>query len=534
MHSIVVALLFVLCLLSTAIQAHPSTSAPDSTSNTLLSSCLLSKGIKNFSYQSNSPSSPFNKQLTFSIQNLRYSLPSTPKPAIIIFPLSKYQLQQAILCLRQRSLTIRVRSGGHSYEGLSYTTSYRTPFGLIDLSNLNLVQVDPTSATAWFESGATLGEIYYNVAAKSNGTLGFTAGSCATVGSGGHISGGGFGLLSRKYGLAADNILDVIFIDPNGRILNRSMMDEDVFWALRGGGGGSWGVVYAWKLQLVPVPNRVTWFTISHSGPIKLLANLVHKWQFVAPNLPKEFYLSTDISGSEDGNGSVSFTGLYLGSKWSAFSILTDRYPELMISESNLEEMSWIDSVVQAAGLNSVSDLRNRSTNSKNFFKAKSDYVQTPISKEGLIGAMKILAKEPSAYIICDPYGGAMARIGSKDLPFPHRAGNLFSIQYLIDWTKAEEGMADRYIAWLRDFYAYMGSFVSNNPRAAYVNYLDLDLGTNNWTTSTSSTVDDAKHARLWGDAYFLWNYDRLVRAKTKIDPENVFNNEQSIPPLPE
>ncbi|KAF3325200.1 berberine bridge enzyme [Carex littledalei] len=98
----------------------------------------------------------------------------------------------------------------YSYEGLSYTTSisysYHTPFGIIDLTNLNRVEVDYSSATAWVEAGATVGEIYYNVAVKSNGTLGFTAGSCATVGSGGHISGGGFGVLSRKYGLAADNV----------------------------------------------------------------------------------------------------------------------------------------------------------------------------------------------------------------------------------------------------------------------------------------------------------------------------------------
>ncbi|XP_078173967.1 berberine bridge enzyme-like D-2 [Carex rostrata] len=523
MHSIAVALLF-LSLLPTTIRAHP---------NTLLSSCLLSEGIKNFTYRSNSSSSQFIEQLTFSIQNLRYSLPSNPKPVIIIFPLSEYQLQHTILCLGQSSLTIRVRSGGHSYEGLSYTTSYHTPFGIIDLTNLNRVQVDPSSATAWVEAGATVGEIYYNVAVTSNGTLGVTAGSCATMGSGGHISGGGFGLLSRKYGLAADNVLDVIFIDPNGRVLNRSLMDEDVFWAVRGGGGGSWGVVYAWKLKLVPVPNQVTYFSISKSGPIEPMADLVLKWQYVGPSLPDEFYLSTVISGSEDGNGSVSFTGLYLGPKGSAFSILSKRYPELPITESNLEEMSWIESAVQAAGLKSVLDLRNRSTSSKSFFKAKSDYVKIPISKKGLIGAIKILTKEPSAYIICDPYGGAMARIGGRDLPFPHRAGNLFSIQYYVGWTKTEEGMADRYIAWLRDFSAYMGSFVSTNPRAAYVNYLDLDLGTNNWTDSTSGTVDDVNHARLWGNAYFLWNYDRLVRAKTKIDPENVFNNEQSIPPLP-
>ncbi|KAF3325489.1 reticuline oxidase-like protein [Carex littledalei] len=519
-------------LLPAAIQAQPNRSTIDSTSNFPLSSCLLSKNIKNFTYRSNSSSSQYMQLLTFSIQNLRYSLPSTPKPDIIIFPFSEHQLQHSILCLRQSSLTIRVRSGGHSYEGLSYTTSYQNPFGIIDMTNLNRVQVDPSSATAWVEAGATVGEIYYNVAVKSNGTLGFTAGTCATVGSGGHISGGGFSILSRKYGLAADNVLDVIFIDPNGRVLNRSLMDEDVFWAIRGGGGGSWGVVYKWKLQLVSVPNQVTWFNIYKSGLIEPLADLVHKWQYVGPSLPDEFFLRTVISGLEDGNGSVSFAGLYLGPKGSAFSILSERYPELRISESDLEEMSWIESVVKAAGLNSVSDLRNRSTNTKNFFKAKSDYVQSPISKEGLIGAIKFLTKEPNAYIICKPYGGAMARIGGRELPFPHRAGNLFNIQYMIDWTKANEGMKDTYIAWLRDFYAYMGSFVSKNPRAAYVNYLDLDLGTNNWTTGTSSTVDDLNHARLWGNAYFLWNYDRLVRAKTKIDPENVFNNEQSIPPL--
>ncbi|XP_078173990.1 berberine bridge enzyme-like D-2 [Carex rostrata] len=526
-------LIFFLFLLSTTIQAQPQTNTSYNTSKAMLSNCLLYRGIGNFSFPSNSLSSPFTHFLSSSIQNLRFSLPSTPKPAVIIFPLSRQQLQHAVLCLRQSSLTIRVRSGGHSYEGLSYTVSHRTPFGLIDLTNLNRVQVDPGSATAWVESGATLGEIYYSVAVESNGTLGFTAGSCSTVGSGGHISGGGFGLLSRKYGLAADNVLDLVLIGPDGRALNRSLMDEDVFWAVRGGGGGSWGVIYAWKLQLVPVPNRVTWFTISQSGPIEPLASLVHKWQYVAPNLPDEFYVSTTISGSEDGNGSVFFTGLYLGPRESAFSILGDTYPELRIGQSDLQEMSWIESVVKAAGLNSISDLRNRSKNTKSFFKAKSDYVQSPISKESLNETMLRLTKELGARVQFDPYGGAMARIGGRDLPFPHRAGNLFSIQYLIYWTKEEESMENRYIAWLRDFYAYMGSFVSKNPRATYVNYLDLDLGTNNWTVVGNGTVDEVKHARTWGDAYFLWNYDRLVRAKTKIDPENVFNNAQSIPPLP-
>jgi FAD binding domain/Berberine and berberine like len=535
MNSTIVFLLFLVSLFSITNQAQQEANTPYNTSKAVLSHCLLSRGMENYSFpSSNSLSSRFTKFLDSSIQNLRFSRPSTLKPTVIIFPFSKYQLQHAVLCLRQSSLTIRVRSGGHSYEGLSYTVSQHTPFGLIDLRSLNRVQVDPSSPTAWVESGATLGEIYYNVAVKSNGSLGFTAGSCSTVGSGGHISGGGFGLLSRKYGLAADNVLDVVMIAPDGRVLNRNTMDEDIFWAIRGGGGGSWGVVYAWKLQLVPVPNRVTLFTVLQSGPIEPLASLVHKWQYIAPNLPDEFYLSTTISGSKDGNGLVLFRGLYLGPKGNALSILIERYPQLLINESDVEEISWIESVVKVASLNSISELTNRSTNSKRFFKAKSDYVQSPISKEGLIGAMMILTKEPSAYIQFDPYGGAMARIGGRDLPFPHRVGNLFSIQYILYWTKSEERMESRYIAWLRDFYAYMGSFVSKNPRAAYVNYLDLDLGINNRSIFVaSSALDEIKYARRWGDAYFLWNYDRLVRAKTKIDPENVFNNAQSIPPLP-
>ena len=79
-----------------------------------------------------------------------------------------------------------------------------------------------------------------------------------------------------------------------------------------------------------------------------------------------------------------------------------------------------------------------------------------------------------------------------------------------------------------------MAPHVSKDPRAAYVNYLDLDLGTNNWTASVggSSEAAVARARSSWGVAYFGDNFNRLVRAKTAVDPGNVFNNAQSIPPL--
>ncbi|KAF0891995.1 hypothetical protein E2562_012477 [Oryza meyeriana var. granulata] len=111
--------------------------------------------------------------LNFSIQNLRFKLPAlgVPRPAAVELPGSRSELQRAVLCARDASLRIRVRSCGNSYEGLSYTVDddgARVRFVVIDLMRMNRVRVDAALATAWVESGPTLGELYYAVAAASS------------------------------------------------------------------------------------------------------------------------------------------------------------------------------------------------------------------------------------------------------------------------------------------------------------------------------------------------------------------------------
>ena len=101
---------------------------------------------------------------------------------------------------------------------------------------------------AWVQAGAILGELYTKIAEKSK-TLAFPAGICSTVGAGGHISGGGYGNLIRKHELSVDHVVDAQFVDVNGKILNRSSMGEDLFWAIRGGGGASFGVILSYTIK---------------------------------------------------------------------------------------------------------------------------------------------------------------------------------------------------------------------------------------------------------------------------------------------
>jgi hypothetical protein len=128
--------------------------------------------------------------------------------------------------------------------------------------------------------------------------------------------------------------------------------------------------------------------------------------------------------------------------------------------------------------------------------------------------------------MIADPYGGKISSFPESATPFPHRGGVLYSIQYMNFWSAATDGSA--HTKWLKDFYAFMAPYVSQNPREAYVNYRDLDLGENVLVGNVTSY-----HAgKVWGEKYYKGNFLRLAMAKGEVDPDDYFRSEQSIPPL--
>ncbi|KAL2494175.1 FAD-binding Berberine family protein [Forsythia ovata] len=485
--------------------------------------------ISNIVYTPNNTS--YSSILNFSIQNLRFTSETTPKPLVIVTPVHESQIQPVIYCAKENGMQIRVRSGGHDYEGLSYASE--VPFVILDLFNLREISVDAENKTAWVQAGSTIGELYYRIAEKSQ-TLGFPAGVCPTVGTGGHFSGGGYGALLRKYGLAADNIIDARIVDVNGRILDRISMGEDLFWAIRGGGGASFGVILAWKIQLVDVPEKVTVFTIDKTLD-QNATNIVHRWQYIAHKFDEDLFiriLIRRVNSSEDSKRTIqaTFQSQFLGGVNRLLPLMQRSFPELGLQREDCTEMSWIESILYFAGfpIESRDVLLNRTQPNVRYFKAKSDYVQKPISKNGLEGIWKLFFEEEAeeAEMILSPYGGRMDEISESAIPFPHRAGNLYKIQHLVYWEEEEVEATQNYINWIRKLYSYMALYVSRFPRAAYINYRDLDIGVNN-NGNTSYA-----QASIWGIKYFKNNFNRLVQVKTKVDPANFFRNEQSIPPL--
>ncbi|KAJ4702900.1 cannabidiolic acid synthase-like [Melia azedarach] len=475
--------------------------------------------------------SSYSSVLKSSIQNFRFLTPNTPKPQVIVTPLHVSHVQAIIKCSQNHGLEIRIRSGGHDFEGLSYVSS--VPFAIVDLINMSSITVDAEEKTAWVQSGATLSQLYYRIAEKSK-TLAFPAGMCPTIGIGGHLSGGGYGFMLRKFGLAADNIVDARIIDVKGRLLDRKSMGEDLFWAIRGGGGGNFGVVLAWKLKLVTVPSTVTTFTV-----VRTLAQnatkIIQKWQYVASKLPDDLFIDVVLlrigNSSIEGNTTMAavFQSLFLGGIDRLLPLMQQSFPELGLVKEDCTEMSWIQSVLHYAGFqtgDSLEVLLSRNSSTKGFFKIKSDYVKEPIPEYVFQGIYdKFYEKErQSAFIVFIPYGGKMSEIPEPELPFPHRAGNLFKILYGVAW--GDDGASQRHIDWIRRLYSYMTPHVSKNPREAYMNYRDLDIGSNNKGPTSF------KQASIWGKKYFKNNFNRLAHVKTIVDPGNFFKHEQSIPPL--
>jgi hypothetical protein len=334
---------------------------------------------------------------------------------------------------RSNNLPFALRSGGHCYEGFSQSSSV-----VIDTRMISTVTVDTKTNTASIGAGASLGEVYKAIAPHG---LALPAGSCPTVGVSGHVLGGGFGWLGRRYGLACDNLLSVDLVDPQGKQVHAdAKQNADLFWACRGGGGGSFGVATGYRFQLHPVKNvlvfQIDWPPLA----VDRAAAVMKTWQAWAPHAPST--ITSNLLITRHAGGSINLRSS--GQSTGTLAQLRSQLKELSASP-RIESKSYLDAIDYfAGGWDYVSAP----------MKGKSDYVTSPLSAEGLSTLMQQISGKTDIYVICDSYGGAVADTAVGATAFAHRAGTLFCIQYGSDWTN-EADTAQR-LADIRQLYAAM------------------------------------------------------------------------------
>ncbi|WP_373921149.1 FAD-binding oxidoreductase [Rossellomorea marisflavi] len=172
-------------------------------------------------------------------------------PLVIVYCVEKQDVANAVRWARKRCVPIRIRSGGHHYEGYSTGNCVL----VIDISRLNRLGLDREKNLLRMEAGAKNTAVYDFVG--SNGYA-FPGGTCPTVGVSGFTLGGGWGYSSRLLGLGCDSLVELELVNDQGKLIKANKdTNADLFWACRGAGSGNFGVVVGMMFQL-PEPNNPT------------------------------------------------------------------------------------------------------------------------------------------------------------------------------------------------------------------------------------------------------------------------------------
>ena len=208
-------------------------------------------------------------------------------PALIARCADVADVVRAVTFARERELLLAVRGGGHSFPG------YSTCDGglLIDLSSMNSVRVDAPTRTAYVGGGAR--GVHVDTATQKEG-LATTLGEISHTGVGGLTLGGGFGWLSRRFGLACDNLISAELVTADGKLRRVSDKDEpDLFWAIRGG-GGHFGVATSFEYRLHPLNPDVLAGQVDYPGP--QVKDAITFYGELMSNAPRE--LSVDLDST--------------------------------------------------------------------------------------------------------------------------------------------------------------------------------------------------------------------------------------------
>ena len=430
------------------------------------------------------------------------------EPAIIARPANSSDVQQLIRFIHRFRLPYAIRGGGHSYTGLSSTRGV-----LLDMGNLN--QISLQQDIAIIGGGATLGNVY---AALSQSQRSIPAGSCASVGIAGLVQGGGLGIADRLYGLTCDALLEAELVCADGELRRCNASENaDLFWAIRGGGGGQFGVLTQLKMQTfatAPVRNYIGRY------PLKDGELVLKEWQRWAAALPDPVWtqLAIWVNGNSQQAPEIQIRCCSIGHQAEvtrAWQQLEKRLSSLW-GDVDMQDHQYLDFMLSDCKGLDTNQCKLPTQNAAGQLKrvamaGSSDMFNKALDQAGcqtLLTAMRRRASQgQTGAVLLTLMGGVISAKPRDFSAFAHRHA-LFSAQYLtIHPEHSDEAVLAQSAGWCHQMRYQMRRWSSGG---AYLNYTDALM----------------KHPAT---SYYKNHYSRLQQIKRRYDPQGLFRQSQGI-----
>ena len=412
------------------------------------------------------------------------------RPALIARCLTTADVIDAVNLGREEGLEISVRGGGHNVAGMAVTEG-----GLmIDLASMKGIHVDTRARTIRAQPGLTWRE--FNRAAAAHG-LATTGGVVSTTGIAGLTLGGGLGYLMGKYGLAVDNLLSAEVVTADGGVLTASADEnQDLFWALRGG-GGNFGLVTSFLYRAHPV---VTVLGGMLAHPLQAAPAVLDFYRRFTEGAPDELGVGCGLVHAPDGSGAKLVALPLCHADEDLGRADADVKP---LREFGPPVMDAVQPIPYPAVNTMLDDGFPRGA--LNYWKSA---FLTDLSETAMRIIIDAFEEAPSTMscIIIEHIHGQATRVDATATAFPHRQPG-YNLFLLTQWAGPADSQAN--IAWTRETFEALKPHLSDQR---YVNYMSADDG---------GFVHQA-----YGP-----NYDRLVEVKRRYDPENLFWLNHNIAP---
>ncbi len=410
-------------------------------------------------------------------------------------------VQLCIRWARDHSETFAIRCGGHSYAGFSTTTGL-----LINVKAMNKIRIDLSQGIAVVQAGAT----NQHIANALSGTdFAIPSGRCPTVGTSGLVLGGGWGFAATHSGLTCDSLRESTVVLADTRVVTATSGGDtdDLFWALRGGGGGNFGVNTSFTFNLHDVKKEVTVFNILWPGEkqIELLLMLQKIQNTIGQKISTRTKAYPEKAGPRPTRDQlqVNTLGQFWGSKEEALEALSPAISLLKPLNADIRQMKYW----QARDYFITDDPNG-------MYDLRSSYVGESLSAEGLETMLQWMMKWPGGALLPEnmgilfAIGGKVREVKQNATAYVHRNANyIFEMECAwapVDKPEVVRAQQD----WLGSYFEAMRPHVLQQ---SYVNFPNRDQ-------------------QNWARAYYGSNLARLSSIKRKYDPQQVFKFAQSIP----